>query len=55
MIGLDSFSKQRLIYLTPVWIIPIFVSTTHLKVVNYSNSLCLHAVAESIGPLKRLK
>ena len=50
IICLDSFSQQRLIYWAPLSIILGFVSTTMLKVYNYSDLLCLH-VAKSKGSL----
>ena len=53
IIGKDSFSNQRFNTFGPIWIILVFVSTTLLKLQNYSNFLWLHA-AKSIGLLKRL-
>ena len=54
IIGLVSFSNLRLNIFGPIWILLVFVSTTLLKMQNYSHLLWLH-VAKSIGSLKRLK
>ena len=54
IIGLESFSKQRVNIFDPIWILQVFVSTTLLNDVNYSHYLWLH-IANSIGSLKKLK
>ena len=42
IIGLESFSNQRVNVFDPIWILLVFVSTTLLKDVNYSHNLWLH-------------
>ena len=52
MISLDTFSNQGLNIFGPLWLILVFVSTTLLKVANYSNSLWLHVAKFKVSPMR---